>query len=567
MSRSFTTNDISMIDGSSQAASWGLHKTSLGLGLGPRHMAIAAAGLPLTGAGASSSSTPSSASATATEDTGLGLQGAAAASSTPLSSASAALLSTASASTGSASMHQHAASSASAASAASAIARSAVTSGSGGSSGGGSMLSSVQAAIRKEGKTVLAMVGLPARGKTFMARRLKRHLDWMGYRTEIFNVGNYRRQHLGSSQSADFFDPDNAEAVAQRNEMARLAFEDMVGQFGKDVIDIAVFDATNTSRERRDWLRNALSGAEKGTPGLRCQLVFIESVCTDGAVIRANVRETKLKSPDYQNVPETQAVKDFLLRIQMYEKVYETIDDAHEGDSAYIKLVDVGRQVIANRINGFLNSRVCFFLSNLNVASRPIWLTRHGESQFNVQGRIGGDSLLSPRGQSYAQRLAAFINKVYPPGTDLTVWTSTLRRTAMTAAPLGREIVQYKALDEIDAGVCDGMTYEAIAAAMPEEYAARARNKFTYRYPRGESYQDIVQRLEPVIIDLMRQKGPVLIVSHQATLRVLYAYLTDRPPETCPDALLPLHTIIQLTPKAYGCEEVRHELLTGGSNH
>jgi broad specificity phosphatase PhoE len=45
---------------------------------------------------------------------------------------------------------------------------------------------------------------------------------------------------------------------------------------------------------------------------------------------------------------------------------------------------------------------------------------------------------------------------------------------------------------------------------MPEEYAARAKNKFTYRYPRGESYQDIVHRLEPVIIELMRQKTPVL---------------------------------------------------------
>ena len=38
--------------------------------------------------------------------------------------------------------------------------------------------------------------------------------------------------------------------------------------------------------------------------------------------------------------------------------------------------------------------------------------------------------------------------------------------------------------------------------------------------------------------------------------RVLYAYLTDKPPETCPDILFPLHTVIQLTPKAYGCEEV-----------
>ena len=95
---------------------------------------------------------------------------------------------------------------------------------------------------------------------------------------------------------------------------------------------------------------------------------------------------------------------------------------------------------------------------------------------------------------------------------------------------------------------------------MPDEYAARGRNKYRYRYPRGESYEDIAQRLEPVIIELMRTKSPVLIVSHQATLRVLYAYLTDKQPESCPEELIPLHTVIQLTPRAYGVDEVRHTM-------
>ena len=45
---------------------------------------------------------------------------------------------------------------------------------------------------------------------------------------------------------------------------------------------------------------------------------------------------------------------------------------------------------------------------------------------------------------------------------------------------------------------------------MPEEYEARKKDKFRYRYPRGESYQDIVYRLEPVILELMRTDKPVL---------------------------------------------------------
>ena len=53
---------------------------------------------------------------------------------------------------------------------------------------------------------------------------------------------------------------------------------------------------------------------------------------------------------------------------------------------------------------------------------------------------------------------------------------------------------RWKALNEIDAGICEGMTYAEIRAEHPIDYAARERNKMTYRYPRGESYQDLISR-------------------------------------------------------------------------
>ena len=36
--------------------------------------------------------------------------------------------------------------------------------------------------------------------------------------------------------------------------------------------------------------------------------------------------------------------------------------------------------------------------------------------------------------------------------------------------------------------------------------------------------------------------------------------MMDEPPEACPRISIPLHTVIQLTPTAYGCEERRIEL-------
>ena len=84
-----------------------------------------------------------------------------------------------------------------------------------------------------------------------------------------------------------------------------------------------------------------------------------------------------------------------------------------------------------------------------------------------------------------------------------------------------------------------------------------------YRYPRGESYQDVIARLNPVIIEIERSRRPVVVVGHQAVLRALYAYLAGESQEACPHLDLPLHTVIELVPKAYGCSETRHRLDDG----
>ena len=47
----------------------------------------------------------------------------------------------------------------------------------------------------------------------------------------------------------------------------------------------------------------------------------------------------------------------------------------------------------------------------------------------------------------------------------------------------------WKTLNEIDCGVCDGLTYEEVRDKFPKEYAARDLDKFMYRYPMGESYE------------------------------------------------------------------------------
>jgi broad specificity phosphatase PhoE/predicted kinase len=396
-------------------------------------------------------------------------------------------------------------------------------------------------------KLAFVMVGLPARGKTFIARKIARYLSWLGHRTRVFNVGSYRRARLGSHQHHSFFDPRNEHGQAARLDVALAALDDML-EFLRGGGDIAIYDATNNTRERR-----ALVHARCAAEGH--EVVYVESICNDPGLVEANIRATKSRSPDYEGVPEEEAVRDFRMRIAHYESAYEEVE---EDEGRFVKIVDVGRTMVLHKIDGYLLARVVHFLLNLHVQPSGVWLTRHGESEFNVLGRIGGDAPLSDAGRAYARTLAGVLRERI--GSDVVVWTSTMRRTLETAETMGLSCRAWRALDEIDAGVCDGLTYAEIAERLPVEYDARQMDKFRYRYPRGESYQDVIQRLEPVIFELERERAPVLVIGHQAVLRALYAYMMDRPPLECPFVSIPLHTILELEPTAYGCDERRIEL-------
>jgi len=395
------------------------------------------------------------------------------------------------------------------------------------------------------------MVGLPARGKTHLARKVARYLSWLGHRARVFNVGSYRRARLGAAQPASFFDPNNAEAREARTRVAVEAIEDLLDWLGGEG-SIAIYDATNTARSQRAMVATRCRSAD-------VDVVFLESICDDASVIEANIRETKLHSPDYDGMDPEDAASDFRERIAHYERVYEPVTD---DEGSYVKLMDFGQKVVAHKIDGHLQSRLVAFLLRSHASRRVVWLTRHGESLYNLSGRIGGNPELSTRGEGYSRSLARFLQERVGSGEAPLVWTSTLRRSMQTARHVGWEKFALRALDEIHAGVCEGMTYQQIERQMPDEFLARAKDKLRYRYPRGESYEDVIQRLEPIIIELERQERSVLLVGHNAVVRAIYAYFMDWPPEVCPHLDVPLHTVIELTPSAYGCEERRFALET-----
>uniref|UniRef100_A0A8C2BZV2 6-phosphofructo-2-kinase/fructose-2,6-biphosphatase 4a n=1 Tax=Cyprinus carpio TaxID=7962 RepID=A0A8C2BZV2_CYPCA len=370
--------------------------------------------------------------------------------------------------------------------------------------------------------TLIVTVGLPARGKTYISKKLTRYLNWIDVPTKEFNVGQYRRECVKIYKSFEFFRPDNEEGLKIRKQCALAALND-VRQFLMDEGgQVAVFDATNTTRERRETI-----------------LRFAE---------QNGFKQVKLGSPDYTHCNTEEAVADFMKRIKCYENSYQPLDEELDGDLSFIKIIDVGRRYLVNRVQDHIQSRIVYYLMNIHITPRSIYLCRHGESDLNIKGRIGGDSGLSAKGQEVSY-IGLFSQNIH----DLKVWTSQMKRTIQTAEAVGVPYEQWKALNEIDAGVCEELMYEEIQQRYPLEFALRDQDKYRYRYPKGESYEDLVQRLEPVIMELERQEN-VLVICHQAVMRCLLAYFLDKTAEELPYLKCPLHTVLKLTPVAYGCK-------------
>lgn len=435
--------------------------------------------------------------------------------------------------------------------------------------------SSPDGTISKEdpgSKLVIVMVGLPATGKSFITNKLSRYLNFSMYYCKVFNVGNTRRQfakeHNISDQDSKFFDPGNNEFSKLRDKWAMDTLDQLLDYLLEGPGSVGIFDATNTTKERRKHVYDKI---HERNPHLK--VLFLESVCSNKAVVERNI-QLKLFGPDYKGKDPESSLKDFRERLSNYMKAYEPLEDSE--NFQFIKMIDVGKKVIAYNIQGFLASQTVYYLLNFNLTERQIWITRNGESEDNVDGRLGGDSKLTPRGERYARALASFIDyqralfyksecekKDKSTDADDTqcneffVWTSMRHRSVETAKYFNEEdypVKQMRMLDELSAGDFEGMTYPEIQDEFPEEFEERRKDKLRYRYPGigGESYMDVTNRLRPVIAEIERIEDNVLIITHRVVARILLGYFMNVSKDIIANVDVPLHCVYCLELKPYG---------------
>lgn len=130
---------------------------------------------------------------------------------------------------------------------------------------------------------VIAMVGLPARGKTYISKSIVKYLNERDYECRIFNVGEYRRLSTDYS-SHDFFSSDNEHALQLRNKFAIDALEDLCSWLAKGDNRVAIYDATNSTKDRREIIYDTV------VCKYNYNLLFIESICNKPAILDVNIR-------------------------------------------------------------------------------------------------------------------------------------------------------------------------------------------------------------------------------------------------------------------------------------
>jgi len=162
-----------------------------------------------------------------------------------------------------------------------------------------------------------------------------------------------------------------------------------------------------------------------------------------------------------------------------------------------------------------------------------IFIVRHGETVWNLEGRIQGhtDVALSGKGIDQAARLAHRLSSV----SFDAAYASDLSRASATASRIlqGRDVPLHPTsrLREYHKGAFEGMTDEELRARFPDEYLSYVSKDLDYAPKGGESTRDVSDRMSSVICEIKeRHLGErVLVVGHGGSLRAAMMALLGMP--------------------------------------
>lgn len=432
------------------------------------------------------------------------------------------------------------------------------------------------------GKICIALAGLPGRGKTHLSVLLTRYLRWLGVKTHSFHLCDYRRAQ-NPDEDLDhtlFVAPTIDKKTAQfENKTVDDCVNDILNFFEKDKGQVAVYDAVNAWPEYRQQLAERFK-----MDGIHT--IFIELTVTDEAILMQNIASAARLSPDYESWEYDAAYADYQAKIRQLTPYYREMSaDGSDAALLFIKIINFGQRIELNNSNyGYLINKVVFFLMNLRIKLGSIYFARCYKNDWDYlkdppldaagiqySADLAGTVLkhLSSKGRHFGLCLASAsasksgsnsgsnsgsdspvdssfegtqpskkslsTDEKHPPtGADgvhedsFVVWTSVKRRTIEMTQPFrdaGINIRHRIQLSQRNPGAVAGMSDDVIRATYPSEYEQYLKDPYHHRFLRAELYHDLAIKIEPLILEMERMSGDILIIADETVLRVLHGYL------------------------------------------
>ena len=169
-----------------------------------------------------------------------------------------------------------------------------------------------------------------------------------------------------------------------------------------------------------------------------------------------------------------------------------------------------------------------------------LYFIRHGETDWNAQGRLQGqrDVPLNGRGRLQAEEAGARLRGLVQDRESLDYVASPLARARETMEGVRRALeldpASYRMddrLQELSFGAWEGLTWKEIRRSNPSDWAARERDRWGFVPRGGESYAQVAERVGAAIAGFGRD---AVIVSHGGVARAFLVLLCNLPREQAP---------------------------------
>jgi len=162
----------------------------------------------------------------------------------------------------------------------------------------------------------------------------------------------------------------------------------------------------------------------------------------------------------------------------------------------------------------------------VSTPAKPlVYLARHGQTAYNLEGRFQGQQEvpLDDTGRAQAAELA---DRAAGYGF-VALWSSPLLRARETAGAIAGRIGLEPVLDgrfmETDSGDWTDLSFAEVRAREPERFDAFAAADPDFAFPGGESFAEQELRVGAALLDVEAGQLPALVVCHGMVIRAALA--------------------------------------------